>query len=259
MEIQYFDTHAHLTDEKFDADRDALIASLSAQGVTRVLDVCCDVADWPNTRALCEGYDFIYASIGMHPHEAAHTTAADLERVAAVLRAYPKAVALGEIGLDYHYDFAPRAVQRTWFDAQLSLAEALDVPVVLHIREAFGDFMDILRAHTRGLRGEMHCFSGSVEIARECLDRGLYIALGGAVTFKNARGLLDVARYVPDDRLLLETDCPYMTPAPHRGERNQPGLLPLIAARLAELRETDAETIAAQTFRNGCNLFGLGV
>lgn len=257
--MPYFDTHAHLTDERFDADRDALLASLPALGIARVLDVCCDAADWEKTRALLDAYDFIYGAVGMHPHEAGHTTAADIERVAEAIRACPKAVGLGEIGLDYHYDFAPREVQRRWFDAQLSLAEALDVPVILHIREAFGDCMDILRAHPNGLRGEMHCFSGSVEIARECLNRGLYIAFGGAITFKNANKLLDAARYVPADRLLLETDCPYMTPVPHRGERNDPGYLPLVAARLAALRETDPETLAAQTLRNGCNLFGLAV
>ncbi|MDO5112360.1 MAG: TatD family hydrolase [Clostridia bacterium] len=255
--LTYFDTHAHLSDEKFDADRDAVIASLVPAGVARVIDVCCDAADWEKTRALADKHDFIYAAIGMHPHEAAHTTLSDLDAVKAVLQAYPKAVGLGEIGLDYHYDFAPREVQRAWFDAQLSLARELDVPVILHIREAFGDCMDILRAHKDGLKGEMHCFSGSVEIARECLDMGLYIAFGGAVTFKNANKLLDAAAYVPKERLLLETDCPYMTPVPHRGERNDPRGVIAVCEKLADLHRVSAAEMAQATWENANRLFGL--
>ncbi len=252
-----FDTHAHLSDEKFDQDRDALIASLPLAGVTRVLDVCCDVADWERTKAICDKYDFIYAAIGMHPHEAGKTTNEMLDFAADVLRSYPKARGLGEIGLDYHYDFAPRDVQRYWFDAQLSLAKTLGVPVILHIREAFGDCMDILRAHKGSFAGEMHCFSGSVEIARECLDMGLYIAFGGAVTFKNANRLLETAAYVPIERLLLETDCPYMTPEPKRGQRNDPRGVIAVCARLAALRGTTAAELAAATYENGEKLFGI--
>lgn len=255
--MQYFDTHAHLTDERFDADRDAVIASLVPAGVTRVIDVCCDVKDWAKTRALAEKHDGIYAAVGMHPHEAGHTTNADLDAVKAALQACPKAVGLGEIGLDYHYDFAPRAVQREWFDAQLSLARALNVPVILHIREAFGDCMDILRAQKHGLQGEMHCFSGSVEIARECLDMGLYIAFGGALTFKNANKLLDAAAYVPIERLLMETDCPYMTPEPHRGQRNDPRGVAAVCDRLAALHHVSAEAMARATYANANRLFGL--
>ena len=159
------------------------------------------------------------------------------------------------MGLDYHYDFAPRETQRRVFAEQLALAQSLGFPVVLHIREAFGDCMDILRAYRNGLCGVMHCFSGSAEIARECVDLGLYVAFGGAVTFKNAHKPIEAAAYVPLDRLLLETDCPYMTPVPHRGERNDPSFIPFIAHAVAQARGMDAEELMQATLRNGKQLF----
>ncbi len=254
--MKLFDTHAHLSDEAFDADRDELIPSLPEKGVPLVMDVCCDLEDWPKTEALIRAYPFIYAAAGMHPHAAEKTGEAHIEKLTALFASEPKLKAWGEIGLDYHYDFAPRETQRLWFERQLAAALELKLPVVLHIREAFGDCMDILRAYrAKGLCGEMHCFSGSVEIARECLDMGLYIAFGGAISFKNANKLLDAARYVPRDRLLIETDCPYMTPVPHRGERNDPGLMHLTLERLAALRGEDGEALAQATYENGKKMF----
>ncbi|MDO4567906.1 MAG: TatD family hydrolase [Clostridia bacterium] len=251
-----FDTHAHLTDGRFDGDRHELIESLKPSGVDLVLDVACDVRDVEGTLALVEQYPFIYAAVGMHPHDAVHMRAEHLYAIEQYMRR-DKVVALGEIGLDYHYDFSPRDVQRRWFSEQLDLAVQLDVPVVLHIREAFGDCMDILRGYKGRLRGEMHCFSGSVETAFECVDMGLYVAFGGALTFKNARKLPDVARLIPMERILIETDCPYIAPEPLRGRRNDPTMAVYVAHKLAELRDMSPAAVIEATKRNGMELFGI--
>ena len=190
----------------------------------------------------------------MHPHEAAETELVHLDQIKAYA-AHDKVMAIGEIGLDYHYDFAPRDVQKKWFAHQLELAQQLKLPVSLHIREAFGDCMDILRAHKNGLKGVMHCFSGSLETAFECIDLGLSIAFGGAITFENAKKLSAVAARVPLESIVLETDCPYMTPVPFRGKRNDPTLLLHTAKKLAELQEKPLEEIAEATFQNGLRLF----
>lgn len=254
--MRYFDTHAHLTDERFDSDRDALVAALPGRGVALTLDVGCDLRDVSATLALAGAHDHIYAALGMHPHEAAHMTDRMLEQLREQLT-LPKVAALGEIGLDYHYDFSPRDVQRKWFLRQLDLAVELDVPVCLHVREAFGDCMDILKDYRGRLRGVMHCFSGSVETAFACVDLGLYVALGGAVTFKNARKLLDVARLLPLDKLLAETDCPYLTPEPHRGRRNEPAFVRHVVARIAALRDEDEAAVAQALFENGLKCFDI--
>ncbi len=254
--MPYFDTHTHLLDERFNDDREAVIAGLQQKGVILCLENCCDTDELSRGIELAGQYDMLYLAVGMHPHNAASTTRAHLETVARAM-ALPKLKAWGEIGLDYHYDFATPAEQKTWFAAQLELAISLKVPVVLHIREAFGDAMDILRAHKNGLQGEMHCFSGSYEIAKECVDLGLYIAFGGALTFKNAPKLAESAAKLPLDRLLIETDCPYMTPEPYRGTRNDPGNVTLVAKKLAALRGCAVEDIAAATLENGKRLFGI--
>lgn len=254
--MKFFDTHAHLNDESFDTDRAALIEGLPSFGAEAVLDVACALADFEKTLEITHKYSFIYGAYGIHPHYAADPGESWESRLIEVLKD-EKAVCLGEIGLDYYYDFAEKAEQKALFDCQLKLAHELDLPVSLHIREAFGDAMDIFRANRDGLRGVMHCFSGSVETARECLDMGLYIAIGGAVTFKKAVKPLEVAKYVPSDRLLLETDCPYLTPVPHRGKRNDPSYVPLIAERIAEARGEDAEALAQICLENGKRLFGI--
>lgn len=254
--MTYFDTHAHLCDERFDADREALIASLPGRGLALCINVACEADEFAQSAALTHAYPFLYGAYGIHPHVASRP-GEDWEAKLRLALADEKAVALGEIGLDYHYDFSEKPDQKAVFIRQLELARALGFPVQLHIREAFGDCMEILRAHREGLRGEMHCYSGSVETARECLDLGLYISLGGAVTFQNARRLLEVAAYVPDDRLLVETDCPYLAPVPLRGRRNDPSNIPHILARLAELRGQTVERIARMTLANGKRLFGI--
>lgn len=255
--MRLFDTHAHLTDERFDPDREALIASFPEKNIALVMDIACDVREADKTMALLERYPYVYAAVGMHPHIAAETQLHHLDEMKA-LAAHEKVMAIGEIGLDYHYDFAPRDVQKKWFALQLELAEELNLPVSLHVREAFGDCMDILRAHKNGLKGVMHCFSGSLETAYLCMDMGLYIAFGGAITFDNAKKLSAVAARVPLESIVLETDCPYLTPVPLRGRRNDPTLMAHTAAKLAQLQERPLEEIAEQTFQNALRLFEMG-
>ena len=251
-----FDTHTHLLDERFDEDRDALIGSLPEAGIRYCMEACCDEAGIEKIIALSEAHAHIYGSAGVHPHSASEWTQATADHIQTAL-AHPRILAVGEIGLDYHYDFSPRDVQKACFDAQLTLANKQRVPVVIHDREAHGDTLDLLRLHRDGLTGVMHCFSGSWETAKECLDLGLHLGIGGSLTFKNAKKLIELVPKVPRDRLLLETDCPYMTPEPFRGKRNDPSLTKLTLARLAELRGEDEEELAAACLENGRRLFGI--
>ena len=199
----------------------------------------------------------VYGAAGLHPEELAPYALRDLDTVAAAL-SHPKIRAMGEIGLDYYWpENPPREVQRDFFDAQLSLAAAHGLPVIIHDREAHGDTVDILRAHKGQVTGVMHCFSGSYEIARECLDLGFYIGFGGALTFKNARRNVEVASKVPLDRLVVETDCPYMAPVPCRGQRNDPTKTLYVLQKLAEIRGMDEEALAPILFENGRRLFGI--
>ena len=255
--IKLFDTHAHLNDDAFEADREAIIESLGEYGVCRVIDVACDVRTVDKTLELMEKDPFIYGTAGMHPHDASAMDNSLMDRLKEVL-AHKKMLALGEIGLDYHYDFSPREVQRKWFAEQLELARELDMPVTLHIREAFGDCMDILKAHKNGLRGVMHCYSGSVETAYECLDLGLAFSFGGAVTFKNAKKPIEVIEKLPLESILLETDCPDMTPVPYRGKRNDPSFIGLVAEKIAEVKGMGVEELSEITFKNANRVFEIG-
>lgn len=254
--MKLFDTHTHLTDDSFDNDRHSLIPALHEQGIALMMDVACDIRTAVGTVELLDRYPYIFGAAGMHPHDVSAMDNHMMDRLKRIL-AHDKMLALGEIGLDYHYDFSPREAQREWFATQLELAEELDYPVILHVREAFGDCMDILRAHKKGLRGVMHCFSGSVETAFECLDLGLMLGFGGAITFKNARRAVETVAAVPLDRIVIETDCPFMTPVPFRGERNDPGYMKFTAMRIAQIRDTTCENIERVTFDNGCRLFGI--
>ncbi|MCR5809403.1 MAG: TatD family hydrolase [Clostridiales bacterium] len=258
--MRIFDTHAHISDKRFDEDRDALITEkLLPSPVELVLDVACDLRDVSATLALIDRYDMFYGVFGMHPHTAVFMDAEKYALLASLLK-NKKTVALGEIGLDYYYDLSPRDVQRKVFDEQLSLAEELKLPVVLHIRDAMGDTMDILRAHRAaltGIGGVMHCYSGSAESAKECLDMGLYLGFGGSLTFKNNRRGVETAQMIPLDRFVFETDCPYLAPVPHRGERNDPTFIPFVAEKFAEIRGISPEEACEAAFVNGCRLFGL--
>lgn len=253
--MRLFDTHVHLSDRKFDENRTEVIDRLLAAGVEKCIDVACDLRDVSRTTDLAARYDGIYSAYGMHPHYAGDMTPAYLDLLTTLL-SDEKCVALGEIGLDYHYDFSPREVQREWFALQLELAQERDIPAIFHIREAFGDCMDILRAHkSKGIKAVMHCFSGSYETARECLDMGMYIAFGGSLTFNNAHNLRDTAKRLPLDRLLIETDCPYMSPVPLRGTVNEPKNVALVAELLSQLHGISTEQAAGQTFSNAEKLF----
>lgn len=254
--MRLFDTHAHLLDERFDADRDAVIAKLAEHDVAYVMEACSEAAQIPDVIALTRRHACVYGSAGVHPHAADGVDNATLDRVAAAL-AEDRILAVGEIGLDYHYDFSARDAQRRVCSAQLDIACAQRMPVILHDREAHGDMMDMLRAHRNGLSGVMHCFSGSYEIARECIDLGLYIAFGGALTFKNAVRQREIAGKLPLDRLLIETDCPYMTPEPYRGTRNEPRRLHETLSALAAARGEDRERLADALFRNSLRMYGL--
>ena len=254
--MKIFDTHAHLLDEAFDDDRMEVIGSLPGKGITKVMEACCDEAGIDRVLELVRFVPFFYGSAGVHPHSASEWNDGTADHIRKALED-PKMLSVGEIGLDYHYDFSPRDAQKKALDEQLSIAAELDLPVILHDREAHGDMMDILRAHKKGLKGIMHCFSGSWETAKECLDLGLYVAFGGALTFKNAVRPVEVAQRIPLDRLLIETDCPYMTPVPFRGKRNDPSFILLTLDKLSGIREEDRETVADALYRNALAVYGL--
>ncbi|MBR6739672.1 MAG: TatD family hydrolase [Clostridia bacterium] len=249
--MRIFDTHAHYDDDAFDSDRDEVISSLPSFGVELVMNVGCDLESSKKAAILAEKYPFMHASAGIHPHEAAKVPS-DWEKELTELLALSPAV--GEIGLDYHYDFSPREVQREIFDAQLSIAQRLDLPVIIHQRESTADTLDILSAH-KGLRGVVHCFSGSLDTAKTLLSLGYHLGFGGALTFKNALKAPEVMEYMPEDRILFETDCPYMTPVPYRGKRNFSGYVPLVVLRAAEIRRTDPEALSLSALENGRSLF----
>ena len=255
--MDIFDTHAHLLDEKFDEDREELIASLANSGVKLVMEACTDLGYLEKLIPFIERHPMIYGAAGLHPEELGPYALSDLDAVESAL-AHEKIRAVGEIGLDYYWpENPPREVQREFFDAQLSLAAVHHLPVIIHDREAHGDTVDILRAHKGQVTGVMHCFSGSYETAKECLDMGFYIGFGGALTFKNAKRNVEVAAKVPLDRLVVETDCPYMAPVPCRGQRNDPTKTLYVLQKLAELRSMDQETLAPVLFENGKRLFGI--
>ena len=255
--MEIFDTHAHLLDEKFDEDREALIASLSDSGVKLVMEACTDLGYLEKLLPFVEAHPAIYGAAGLHPEELGPYAHSDLDQVAAAL-AHPKIRAVGEIGLDYYWpENPPREVQKAFFDAQLSLAAEHGLPVIVHDREAHGDTVDVLRAHRGRVVGVMHCFSGSWETAKECLDMGFCLGFGGALTFKNAKKNVEVAAKAPLDRLVIETDCPYMAPVPFRGKRNDPTKTLYVLQKLAELRAMAPEDLAPVLFENGKRLFGV--
>ena len=255
--MDIFDTHAHLLDAQFDEDREALTASLREAGVKLVMEACTDLGYLEKLIPFVEQHPMVYGAAGLHPEELAGCALADLDRVEAAL-AHPKIKAVGEIGLDYYWpENPPKEVQRDFFDAQLALAEANGLPVIIHDREAHGDTADILRAHRGRVTGVMHCFSGSYETARECLDMGFFIGFGGALTFKNAKRNVEVAAKVPLDRLVVETDCPYMAPVPFRGKRNDPAKTMWVLRKLAEIRGMSEEELAPVLFGNSRRLFSI--
>lgn len=248
-----FDSHAHYDDEAFDADRAELLRGLQERNVCGILNAASNLPSARRCVALAEEFPFVWAAVGVHPIDALTAEEGYLEELRG-LAMHPKVVAIGEIGLDYHYD-TPKDAQMRILREQLELAKELDLPVILHDREAHGAILEVLKEIRP--KGVVHCFSGSVEMAREVLDLGLYIGLGGAVTFKNAVQPPKVAAYIPEDRLLLETDCPYMTPVPFRGKRCDSGMIAFTADKIAQLRGVDREEIYAANLRNVERLFGI--
>lgn len=252
----FFDTHAHYDADWFDSDRDELIASLPEGGVSLVVNCGCDKATSEYSIELANKYDFFYAAVGWHPHDAKAWTD-ECENLIRTWVRDPKVVAIGEIGLDYHYDLDWKDTQHEVLEAQLCLAEALDLPVIIHDREAHGDCLDIIRRYPN-VRGEFHCYSGSAEMAKVLLDRGWYLGFNGAITMQGARRALETIAMMPTDRLLLETDCPYLAPMPRTdGRRNDSRKLKRVAEVIAEVRHTTPELVAQVTLENGKRFFGI--
>ena len=251
-----FDTHAHLDDRAFNEDREALLSDLPRQGLALVMNPGCSLSSSRNADALSKQYDYIYAAVGSHPDAADEVNEAVLEQYRQLVKANPKIKAIGEIGLDYHYEDIPRDLQKAAFRAQMKLAEELQLPVIVHEREAHADAMEILDQFPT-VTGVFHCYSGSAEMAKELVRRGWYIGFTGVLTFKNAKKAVEVAKLLPHDRLVLETDCPYMAPEPFRGKRNHPGYLYRMAEKLAELWELPVEEVQAITLENGKRLYNI--
>ena len=249
-----FDTHAHLDDRAFDADREALLSQLPSNGVGLLMNPGCSLASSLAAVELAKKYDYVYAAVGSHPDAADEVNERVLSQYRELVKKNPKVRAIGEIGLDYHYEDIPREIQQRAFRAQMALAAELNLPVIVHEREAHEDGMKIVREYP-GVIGVFHCYSGSLEMAQWLIARGWYIGFGGVLTFKNAKKALQVAANIPLERIVLETDCPYMAPEPFRGRRNDPGKLCRVAEKLAQLRGKTAEEIQAITLENGRSLY----
>jgi TatD DNase family protein len=253
--MMLFDTHAHLHFPDFAEDLDRVLARARDAGVRGIVTIGTDRDSNRATVAMAERYPDVWASVGIHPHDAAEATEEDFAEMERLGRS-SRVIGLGEMGLDFFRDLSPRDVQARVFRRQLDLARAAGKPVIIHCRNAHPETLAILdEARVGEIGGVMHCFSADVPVARRCLDLGLMISLAGPVTYKNARSLPDVARFVPEDRLVVETDCPYLTPTPHRGKRNEPAYVALTAAHVAALRGVDAEALGETVTRNAARLF----
>lgn len=244
-----FDSHAHLDDERFDDDREEVIARALAGGLCGMINPGACMESSARAVSLAQAQPAVYAAVGIHPHDAAAAKEEDYLQLARWAQ-LPKVVAIGEIGLDYHYDLSPRPVQQEVFVRHLDLARQCGLPVILHDREAHGDMLRLVKREGKGLRGVFHCFSGSAEMAREVLELGFYLSVGGTLTFRKAAKLPQIVREMPLERLLLETDSPYLTPEPYRGRRNEPVHVRLVAEKVAQLRGLSWEEVARQTTAN---------
>jgi TatD DNase family protein len=252
-----FDTHAHYDADAFDEDRDELLSSMQEHGIGRIVNVCASVGEFDKTVELMERYPFVFGAIGVHPDDAGLMTQQTLDEIRRLSR-HEKAVAIGEIGLDYywHKEKEEHEIQKQMFRAQLDIAREEKLPFMIHSREAAEDTLQIVREYVNGgmYGGVIHCFSGSREIAAEYLKMGLYLGIGGVVTFQNARKLVEVVEYAPLSQLVLETDCPYLAPKPFRGKRNASLYLPYVAEKIAEIKQITAEEVIAVTEKNAYDL-----
>lgn len=248
-----FDTHAHLNDPAFDADREELLCGLTAKGIGLVMNAGCSLESSKDIIRMAEDHSWLYASVGSHP-DSADEVNEDVIAAYRQLCSHEKVKAIGEIGLDYYYEDIPREIQKKAFRMQMELAKELDMPVIIHERDAHDDGMRIIKEFP-SVKGVFHCYSGSAEMARQLVNMGWYIGFTGVLTFKNARKAVETAASIPLDRIVLETDCPFMAPEPHRGKRNDPGYLPRMAEKLAQIRDIPVEEVHRITFENGKRLY----
>ena len=252
-----FDTHVHYDDRQYDEDREILISSLAEKGIGNVVNIGADMASSERALELAHKYGFIYAAVGVHPSKVEELNDEAMDRLKA-WSADERCVAIGEIGLDYHWPDPSPEIQKKWFIRQLDLAREVHLPVVIHSRDAAKDTMDIMHSeHAEEIGGVVHCFSYSKELAKECVDMGFYIGVGGVVTFKNGRKLREVVEEIPMEKILLETDCPYLSPEPHRGERNSSLNLPYVVKAIADIKGISEEEVIRITEDNAKHMYGI--
>lgn len=252
-----FESHAHYDDKKFAADREAVLKKVRKAGVGCIINAASNMNSSRISLELAKSHEIIFTSVGVHPHDVQGMKESDLEILIA-MTAFEKVVAIGEIGLDYYYDTAPREIQKLWFREQIKLAVDLELPMIIHSREAAKDTFDLLKeGNGEKVGGVIHCFSGSAEMAKEYVDLGYYIGVGGVVTFKNAKKMIEVVEETPLDRLLVETDAPYLSPVPNRGKRNDSSNIPYIIDAIAQIKGLSAKEVEKQTWENGKKLFRL--
>ncbi len=249
----YFESHAHYDDKRFGKDREELLGLLPACGIDHVVNIGCDIKSSKDSIRLAEKYDYISAAVGIHPHELYDMSSKTIEQLRQLAK-HPKVVAIGEIGLDYYYDTHPREFQQFWFRQQLRLAQEVDLPVIIHSREASQDTFDIIQS-SPVRRGVIHCYSGAWQMAEDYIEMGYYIGIGGVLTFSNAKKLVEVAEHIPLERILIETDCPYLAPNPNRGKRNDSRNLQYVVEKLAEIKQISISDVAKITSDNAKSLF----
>ena len=250
------DVHAHYDDKKFSADRDEIIAAVKKSGVDRIINSGANIKSSKSSADLAEKYDFIYATAGVHPHDAEKTPSDTLDTLAGLL-GNRKVVAVGEIGLDFYRNFSDKESQRLWFRKQMDFAADVKYPAVIHDRDAHGECLDMAKRYKNRVKGVFHCFSGSAEMARELVKLDYMMSFGGVATFENAKTCREAIKELPLEYILLETDCPYLAPHPHRGERNNSGYLPLIAKKIAEIKNVDLDEIISKTGENAARCFNI--
>lgn len=252
-----FDTHAHYDDEAFDTDRDALISSMQENGIGHIVNVGADRKSSENSIKLAHEYDFIYAAVGVHPSDTEGLTDQDMDKMMELSKD-EKVVAIGEIGLDYHWPEPAQSVQKKWFTAQLDIACHTGLPIIIHSRDAANETFEILKSYSGKISsGVIHCYSYSPELAKEYVKMGYYIGIGGVVTFKNARKLKETAEQIPLNSIVLETDCPYLSPEPNRGKRNSSLNLPYVVAEIAKIKNVSDAEIMEVTYRNALDLYNI--
>ena len=252
-----FDTHAHYDDEQFDIDREELIGSLQEAGIARVANIGASLSSSQNSIDLAHRYDFFYAVVGVHPNEVEELNEENIQKLYEWSKD-DKCVAIGEIGLDYHWPDPSPELQKKWFIRQLHIAREVKLPVVIHSRDAAADTMNIMKAeHAENIGGVVHCFSYSKEIAKQCVDMGFYIGIGGVLTFKNAKKMVEVVEQTPMDKIILETDCPYLAPEPYRGKRNNSLYLPNVVTKMAEIKGISEEEVIRITEENALKMYNI--